>query len=168
MYKVSDPTTFRNKVRSQLFKFINNENHCKNLEIGIYNYSIQDAESKKIIKKWDNIYFVELYISKLRSIFNNLTPFIIDKINKQEILPHTIAFMTHQELQPEKWNELLEMKRKLDESLFDTNMAATTELFKCYKCKENKCTYYQLQTRSADEPMTTFVSCLNCGNRWKC
>ena len=39
--------------------------------------------------------------------------------------------------------------------------------FTCFKCKSNKCTFYQLQTRSADEPMTTFVTCLNCGNRWK-
>lgn len=23
------------------------------------------------------------------------------------------------------------------------------------------------QTRSADEPMTTFVTCTNCGNKWK-
>lgn len=30
-----------------------------------------------------------------------------------------------------------------------------------------KTTYYQMQTRSADEPMTTFVTCVNCGNRWK-
>ena len=40
--------------------------------------------------------------------------------------------------------------------------------FTCNKCKSNKTTYYQLQTRSADEPMTTYVSCLNCGKRWKC
>jgi hypothetical protein len=26
----------------------------------------------------------------------------------------------------------------------------------------------QMQTRSADEPMTTFVSCVACGNKWKC
>ena len=25
----------------------------------------------------------------------------------------------------------------------------------------------QVQTRSADEPMTTFVFCNECGNRWK-
>jgi len=40
--------------------------------------------------------------------------------------------------------------------------------FTCAKCKSKKTTYYQLQTRSADEPMTTFVSCLNCGKNWKC
>lgn len=39
--------------------------------------------------------------------------------------------------------------------------------FKCYKCKSNKCTFYALQTRSSDEPMTLFVTCLTCGNNWK-
>jgi len=47
-------------------------------------------------------------------------------------------------------------------------MMAATDQFKCYKCKKRKCTYYEMQTRSADEPMTTFVTCLSCGNRWKC
>jgi transcription elongation factor S-II len=40
--------------------------------------------------------------------------------------------------------------------------------FTCNRCKSKKTTYYQLQTRSADEPMTTFVSCLNCDKNWKC
>ena len=39
--------------------------------------------------------------------------------------------------------------------------------FTCRKCKSNDCSYYQMQTRSADEPMTTFITCQNCGNRWK-
>lgn len=44
---------------------------------------------------------------------------------------------------------------------------ATTDQFQCGKCKQRKCQYYQMQTRSADEPMTTFVTCTVCGNRWK-
>ena len=44
---------------------------------------------------------------------------------------------------------------------------ASTDAFKCGKCGKRECTYYQLQTRSADEPMTTFVTCVNCDNRWK-
>mmetsp|Transcript_1945 Transcript_1945/g.2714 ORF Transcript_1945/g.2714 Transcript_1945/m.2714 type:complete len:105 (+) Transcript_1945:760-1074(+) len=41
-------------------------------------------------------------------------------------------------------------------------------LFTCGRCKSIKTTSTQKQTRSADEPMTVFVLCTNCGNRWKC
>eukprot|EP00741_Cyanophora_paradoxa_P015650 tig00020903_g15107.t1 len=44
---------------------------------------------------------------------------------------------------------------------------ATTDQFKCGKCGKRETKYYQLQTRSADEPMTTFVTCTFCGHRWK-
>jgi transcription elongation factor S-II len=76
--------------------------------------------------------------------------------------------MTHQEMQPERWSKLIEEKIKRDKSKYEVNMDAATDTFTCRKCKQNKCSYYQMQTRSADEPMTTFVSCLSCGNRWKC
>lgn len=46
-------------------------------------------------------------------------------------------------------------------------VAAETDMFRCSRCKERKCTYSQLQTRSCDEPMTTFVHCTVCGNRWR-
>ena len=42
-----------------------------------------------------------------------------------------------------------------------------TDQFKCRKCNQRKCTYYMLQTRSADEPMTAFITCINCKNKWK-
>ena len=39
----------------------------------------------------------------------------------------------------------------------------------CDKCGHNKAYFMQVQTRSADEPMTTFYKCCNtsCGYRWK-
>ena len=37
----------------------------------------------------------------------------------------------------------------------------------CSKCKSKKTYSYQLQTRSSDEPMTNFVTCVECGNKWK-
>ena len=54
------------------------------------------------------------------------------------------------------------------EHKFEDDKRGATSEFKCRKCKKRECSYYQLQTRSADEPMTTFVTCLNCGNNWKC
>jgi transcription elongation factor S-II len=75
--------------------------------------------------------------------------------------------MTHQEMCPDKWNKLIEAKIKRDKNKFETNVEAATDTFTCRKCKSNKCTYYQMQTRSADEPMTTFVTCLECDREWK-
>ena len=46
-------------------------------------------------------------------------------------------------------------------------MAKQKGSFKCKQCNSWDTTYTQKQTRSADEPMTTFVLCLKCGNRWK-
>ncbi|PWZ21523.1 Transcription elongation factor TFIIS [Zea mays] len=64
--------------------------------------------------------------------------------------------------------ENMQIKEK---ALFDCERGAapkaTTDQFKCARCGQRKTTYYQLQTRSADEPMTTFVTCVNCNNHWK-
>ena len=75
--------------------------------------------------------------------------------------------MTHQEMLPEKWEELLKAKSIRDKNKFEQKVEAMTDSFTCRKCKSNECTYYQMQTRSADEPMTVFLQCVNCGNRWK-
>ena len=81
---------------------------------------------------------------------------------------HKLAFMSHQEMRPDKWDELIEEKKVRDKHKYEPKVEASSDNFTCWKCKSKKCTYYQLQTRSADEPMTTFVTCLDCGNRFKC
>ncbi|XP_032303585.1 DNA-directed RNA polymerase III subunit RPC10 [Coturnix japonica] len=39
----------------------------------------------------------------------------------------------------------------------------------CPKCEHPRAYFMQIQTRSADEPMTTFYKCCNaqCGHRWR-
>ena len=78
-----------------------------------------------------------------------------------------ISKISHQEMNPNVWNKLIEKKLKRDKNIAEGDVRSATDEYKCYKCKKKKCTFYQLQTRSADEPMTTFITCLNCGNRWK-
>ncbi len=166
--KIENPEIFRDNIRKKLNKHFDNEKHGLNLEIGVYNYTLKESDQRKIVKKWDNKLFVLIYLSQIRSILNNLKPELIEQVNNGSLQPHKIAFMTHQELEHDKWSTLIEIKSKRDKNKFEVNMAAATDTFTCRKCKKNKCTYYQMQTRSADEPMTTFVTCLPCGNRWKC
>jgi DNA-directed RNA polymerase subunit M/transcription elongation factor TFIIS len=176
--KIDNPESFRNNIISKIvlkLKSCNmNEPDDKmikmatNMEKGVFNACIADATKRNIIKKWENIYFIHLYTDKLRSIFANLNPNIIQSILDKKIRIHELAFMNHQEMKPEKWKTLLDEKRVRDENKYTPKIQASTDNFTCWKCKSKECTYYQLQTRSADEPMTTFVTCISCGQRWKC
>ena len=166
--KIENADLFRINIRKKIDKILNNEKNSLNLEKGIFNYTLKEADRHKIVKKWDNKYFVQIYLDHLRSILFNLKPEIKMQIDDGLIKPHIVAFMTHQELSPDKWKQLIETKSKRDKNKFETNIAAATDVFTCRKCKGNQCTYYQMQTRSADEPMTTFVTCLLCSSRWKC
>ena len=167
---IEDPESFRTNIRSQLQKIVKDEKITRNVEKGLLNYSITVAKEKNIVRKWENNYFVILYIERLRTIMHNL------KHNKElkkillsgEIKPHKIAFMTHQDMNPKRWETLINNKKIRDNNMYNPQMDANTDNFTCRRCKSNRCSYYQLQTRSADEPMTTFVTCIDCGNRWKC
>tara|TARA_B100000902_G_C27005367_1_gene761960 strand:+ start:267 stop:776 length:510 start_codon:yes stop_codon:yes gene_type:complete len=168
MRKITDIDTFRRNIQKKFEDLIENETKSINLEKGIYNYAIKESNNNKIIKKWDNPYFVQLYLDRLKSIFVNLkNEKLLDKIKTDEITPQTLAFMTHQEMNEDIWKELLEKKMKRDANKYTNNIQASTDMFTCRKCKSKRCTYYELQTRSADEPATIFVTCLDCGKNWK-
>ena len=170
MRVINKPDEFRSNVRNTINKKFKNIKKSTNLEIGIFNYCLKEASHKKVIRKWENSYFVELYIERFRTIFMNLqkNENLLNNIHQNKIKPEELAFMTHQEMNPSKWDKYIEAKIKRDKYKFENNMEACTDAFTCRQCKSNKCSYYQMQTRSADEPMTTFVSCIMCGARWKC
>jgi transcription elongation factor S-II len=166
--KIENPEKFRINITSKINQKLNNDKYSRNLERGIYNWALKEADSRKIIKKWENPLFVLIYLDRLRTIIFNLNEDIIDNIQKGIVKPQIIAFMTHQELKPSKWDLLIQEKMKKDKYKYENNIQASTDTFTCKKCHSNNCTYYQMQTRSADEPMTTFVTCIDCGKRWKC
>lgn len=169
--QINNPAIFRENVRSKLILKFGNEltpTIIANIEIGVYNYAVKEATNLKVIKKWDIPAFSTIYMDRLRTIFNNLKNVeLLASLKSEELSPKTLAFMTHQEMDPEHWKEMIEQKIKRDANKYSTNIEAMTEMFTCKKCKSKRCTYYELQTRSADEPSTIFISCLDCGKHWK-
>ena len=128
-------------------------------------FDTQFANPKSRAKLYAGVNEKGLY-TKSFDDFNN--QFFSDDIKKKEFKAHELAFMKHHQLYPEKWKSLVDAKIQRDINATKVDFSAATDDFQCWKCKSRKCTYYQLQTRSADEPMTTFVCCLSCANRWRC
>lgn len=165
---ISNPENFRANVCSKIDAKLGDKRASENLEKGIFNYALKEADRRKIIKKWDNEFFVQIYTDHLKSILTNLSDKWVQETIDGKIKAHELAFMTHQELDHNRWAELIKAKSLRDQNKFEVNLASATDTFTCRKCKGNKCTYYQLQVRSADEGITTFCQCITCGNRWKC
>jgi transcription elongation factor S-II len=165
---VKNPVQFRKNIVLTLDKIINDTSISSNVEKGIFNYAIRESKIRKVIRKWDNEYFVIIYSDKLRTTIMNLDERCLNRLKNKECKPHEIVFMNHQELKPEKWKKLIDDKIARDKSKYEDTASGATDEFKCGRCKQRKCSFYQMQTRSADEPMTTYVTCLNCGKNWKC
>lgn len=113
------------------------------------------------------------YKNRVRSRISNLkdakNPNLRRNVLCGNVSPERISKMTAEEMASD---ELKEMRKNLTKEAIRDHQVATSggtlsDLFTCGKCKKKKCTYTQVQTRSADEPMTTFVFCTECGNRWK-
>jgi DNA-directed RNA polymerase subunit M/transcription elongation factor TFIIS len=147
---------------------------AKDMEIGIFNYTIEYANDNNIPLTWSCELFKDIYLSKARSVYANMKPDsyvknedLLKRILNEEMKPHDVPFLKAEGMYPEKWQAILEKEVMLSQSAYEDTQVSMTKDITCSKCKKNRITYYELQTRSADEPMTCFYRCLTCGNRWK-
>jgi len=146
----------------------------RNIEKGIYNFIINFSKENNINRKWTNKIFYNLYFSKVRSIYINLDKdsyvknnYLLDKIKNKDIKPEEVSKLSVYDMYPNNWKKMIDIKSKRDKIKYELKPEAMTERYKCRKCGGRKCSYYEMQTRSADEPMTQFFTCLDCNNRWK-
>lgn len=113
------------------------------------------------------------YKNRIRSRVANLkdpkNPSLRHNFLNGALAPNRLAKMTPEEMASDEMKKMREkfVKEAINDAQLATVQGTKTEMLKCGKCKKKNCTYNQLQTRSADEPMTTFVLCNECGNRWK-
>ena len=168
----------RDAVRGKLFDILNPHSPsalsaATDMERGIYNFAIDYSTHRGVACVWSNGRFVNVYLSKSRSVVANLDPgayvgntrLVVRVTAEREFEPRALVYMKAENVHPDRWKDTLD--RKVLKDSYNEKPEAMTDQFKCKKCRKNQTSYMELQTRSADEPMTVFISCLNCGHRWR-
>ncbi len=144
------------------------------LELVILYQALVDADKKSIYRSFENPLFEVLYLSASRSLLANLIPSsyvgnesLFQKLKKGQISTDNLKSMTVMDYAPHLYKDLRDKQILREQNQLEGNKALATDRFTCSRCHQKQCTYYELQTRSADEPMTIFITCENCGKRWR-
>jgi len=150
------------------------EDICEDLEKGIFNASLEEAKRRGVRQHWENPEFKNIYKIISRKTLANLDPSVyigntrlIKRLQEGEFSAHQIPCMDARELFPENWQELADEQLKRETTMLEGSSEVGSDMFKCRKCGKSKTRYWEMQTRSADEPMTIFIRCLNCGKEWR-
>jgi len=130
---------------------------CESISDYVINYISDNRLSNKMKENIE----LDKYLNIKFNLINNkdLQTELENGINISDL-----AWYEPYQLNKNLWKPYIDKRNRNIET--KENMA-TVKIFKCRKCGEMKCTTYQLQTRGADEPMTTFVECKVCGHKWK-
>ena len=146
---------------------------CINLERCVFNWSVRRSKQFDDVPTWENRRFRDRYKHKFIEMKQGLVRCPENRENLKSGKVKTFQFIEYgpKEILPggpyAKTQEDL-VYRDLRKEYHSKELKNQDGFFKCGRCKSIKTTYFQMQTRSADEPMTVFVSCLNCGKNWKC
>lgn len=137
---------------------LTNEKQIINIEKSIYNFTIDECAKNDVGPSWDEPLFSHVYKQKSIDVVVNLKKGgLSELLGAKAIQSKDVGYLSPMELYPDKWK---------DEVDVDTR-DVVEGIFQCKKCGSKRTTYYSLQTRSSDEPMTNFITCVECNNRWK-
>ena len=164
----------RKECKNKFNIIIKNQKKSNLIEESIYNYVIDVLLKKDNIVKFDSS-FKNYYMLKTISLYNNLNEkskivnnnYLLNEVKNDKVDLTKIAYLKPNELFPERWTEYIKKKKAVQDFLWKENKFVETDEYKCSKCKQRRCTYYTLQTRSCDEPETIIITCLNCNYGWK-
>lgn len=148
--------TLRNYSITKINEIINNPEISKQIEEGIYDYSIERLDDVGYKGEEDlpleavNFMYKQNFIKVINNIENSYELAMED--------PYHYVFKKREELDPNKWEQLYKNRTQ--------DIVKKKGLYKCPRCKSFYTEYIEVQTRSADEAATIKISC-ECGYRWK-
>jgi DNA-directed RNA polymerase subunit M/transcription elongation factor TFIIS len=162
------------KSITTLFSGLLTPKEINEFERCIYNGAVHSAVQRHVGKSWAHPPFVELYSRYAKHISANFHPKsyvgnteLYERYKAGEITFKDISEMDTYQLFEGRWADSFNQQQVREKRQLEGNKAMATDRFSCGRCYKRECTYYELQTRSADEPMTIFITCLNCGKHWR-
>lgn len=172
----SAPATTRAKVVARFARVLGDPVLGKQLEICLWNWMIRTCERDGIrgeLLKWANPKCRYRYTTRALSLEFNLknpgNPALLERIKSKTLSVKAFAEMTPHQMWPEHWEPVYQrvaLQQMRREAGIDSTKAPDGA-YTCSRCKSRKTVYTSLQIRSADEPATIFVRCLQCGRAWK-
>jgi len=165
----------RDKAIENFTELLENRDLAVTLEDSVLHVVSDQALKEGIDVDWTNKVFWSMYRNRAVSMYENLrkngyvhnSENWVSKLTSGEVTPRAFAEMTAVDMCPYRWKASIERIIEMEKKLYSRKDGGSIMMW-CSRCKKQaKCDYYQLQTRSADEPMTTFVTCLECDRRWK-
>ena len=154
-------------------KVLRNVDRAITLEKVCFNWTIDHCFDMCIPRSWESLEFKKIYNRKIRDVRFNISnqnnmKFVNDVV-KHKISVKKIPYMSSHEMYPELRTAIIDKRRQkeLKNWLWEKEMKQGTGMFKCRRCKSDQTSYYSLQTRSADEPMTNYITCHSCEYHWK-
>ncbi len=166
------PEVVRAKARRRIAAVTNDDTLAKHLEIMAWNTTIAHCKTSEIPAYWENPRFPWWYTHKVLSVEHNLKTNdpILQRLKNGSLGVRQFFAMKPWELRPDLWESAFDeaAKKELRRSEYHPDPATVPDgAFQCGKCGSKKTSYYEMQTRAADEPMTLFIQCLLCRRRWK-
>lgn len=184
----------RDYARSHLAMHVPERPYAKNIEKATWLWAVEETKKNNEKAVFENRLLRMRYKQKIIHLLTELTrepvvattlevqggrvklsyevvPQLKRRLMRREFTSQDLLSMRPDQLWPNgPWSRTM-LKLKEKELVLERAKAKEEDyegLFKCGRCKSKKTTFFQMQTRSADEPMTTYVTCNGCGHRWKC
>lgn len=136
--------TYRKLGKSVLESVLNNVNNITIIEKNAFEFSCGNETCYKNI-----IYEVVMYIKSGSKLAD-----ILKELKAGKFVWNNPAF------------EEVKFKQQEQDEFIVKPFEVAEGVLKCPKCSECRTFSYSKQTRSADEPMTTFATCMKCKHKW--
>ncbi|MGA1563943.1 MAG: hypothetical protein ACO35C_04910 [Pontimonas sp.] len=165
----------RDRARAMLERdvFPDDPEEARRLEKVIYNHVIRTTRQEKIAQTWKHPIFRSRYVQKVIAVKFNITnpknTALRDKVRDGTASYEWLMQAQPKDLFPELWEPIYHSvaMKQLKKQLTENPEDVPDGIEQCRRCKSRKVVYTQLQTRSADEPMTSYFRCVACHNSWK-